>query len=178
MDIKQLTVGSLFTNCYILADKDRAIVIDPGDEAGRIFRELQSKKTDYIILTHYHFDHSTAATELKKLTGAKILIHQNEKEYLSVVVDRYLKEGEEIGAGRIRLKVIHTPGHTPGSICLLGENFIFTGDTLFAGGATGRTDFPGGSPQEMERSLIKLKKILRPPLMVYPGHGESFTISS
>ena len=132
-------------------------------------------KIRYIVNTHGHPDHIFANEDIRKETGAKILIHEAEKDFIRFRADKFLKDGDEIKIGESVLKILHTPGHTRGGICLLGENSIFTGDTLFKDGY-GRTDLPGGSEKELERSLEKLEKILKPGMTVYPGHGEIFKI--
>jgi len=116
-----------------------------------------------------------ANEKIKKATGAKILIHEAEKDFINFEADGFLEDGDEIKIGDSVLKVLHTPGHTKGSICLLGKNFVFTGDTLFKDGC-GRTDLPGSSQKDMENSLEKLSKLLKPGTTVYPGHGEIFKI--
>jgi glyoxylase-like metal-dependent hydrolase (beta-lactamase superfamily II) len=163
MEIKQLIVGELATNCYLLFSKGELAIIDPGGGVDKILSEIEKfeAKPKYIINTHNHLDHILANKEIKKEAGAEILTG--------------LKEGDEIKIGDSILKVLDTPGHTKEGICLLGENFILTGDTLFKDGH-GRTDLPGGSQKEMEKSLDKLSKFLRPGIIVYPGHGESFKI--
>jgi len=160
MEIKRLIVGDLETNCYLLISENKLIIIDPGGSVEKILKEIKKTKAipKYIINTHCHPDHISANNKIKEETGAEILT---------------LKGKEEIKIGKSVLKVIHTPGHTKDSICLLGENFIFTGDTLFKNGY-GRTDLPGGSQKELEESLKKLSKLLKPGSMVYPGHGEIF----
>ena len=159
MELKHLIVGPLLTNCYILISEGEALVIDPGGGLKRILKEIGEAKLKYIVLTHHHWDHVSEALKLKEKTGAKILTN--------------LKEDDEIKVGDSVLKVISTPGHTKESICLLAEDFIFTGDTLFEDG-TGRTDLPGGSQKDLENSLSKLKKILKPGTKIYPGHGPTF----
>ncbi|MBC7074226.1 MBL fold metallo-hydrolase, partial [Candidatus Parcubacteria bacterium] len=166
-------VGPLLTNCYLLISSKEAIVIDPGGEIKEILKEIEGKKLKAIILTHYHWDHTLGAKLLKEKTGAPIFIHEKDKEFLKIKADVFLKGGEEIQLGKETLKVLHTPGHSPGSISILGENFIFTGDTLFADGV-GRTDLPGGSQKDLEYSLQMLKKIIQPKMKVFPGHGPSF----
>ncbi|MBZ9578562.1 MBL fold metallo-hydrolase [Patescibacteria group bacterium] len=175
MEIKNLIVGPIFTNCYLLTSKDETAVIDPGGGAEKILKEIEDnrKKLKYIILTHSHWDHTSAALKIKGETGAKILIHKAEKDFLNFEVDKFLKEGDKIKIGDIILEVIHTPGHTKGSICLLEKDFIFTGDTLFKTGF-GRTDLPGGSSKDLQESLEKLSKLLKPGMKIYPGHGEIF----
>jgi len=173
MRIKHLIVGPLLTNCYILISEGEALVIDPGGGLKRILEEIGEAKLKYIVLTHCHWDHLLAAPKLKKATRAKILIHEGEKDLIKFEVDQFLKNGDEIKVGVISLKVIHTPGHTKGSICLAGKNFIFTSDTIFEDGY-GRTDLPGGSQKDLENSLSKLKKILKPGFKIFPGHGPPF----
>jgi len=175
MEIKLLKVGSLQTNCYLLISGNELGIIDPGDEADKILEEVRKMeaKPKYIIDTHYHYDHILANQEIKKETGAKILIHEKEKDFIDFEPDKFLKEGDKIKIGESILEVIHTPGHTKGSICLLGKSFILTGDTLFKVGY-GRTDLAGGSQQDMEKSLERLSKLIKPGMMVYPGHEEPF----
>jgi hydroxyacylglutathione hydrolase len=179
MRIKYLKVGPLETNCYFLISRKEMVIIDPGDESLKIIEEL--KKTEaslkFIINTHYHPDHVSANQEIKNKTGSKILIHEAEKEFIDFRADIYLKDNDKIKIGDIILKIILTPGHTKGSICLLGDNFIFTGDTLFKEGY-GRTDFDGGSQKEMKKSLIKLSKLIKPGMTVYPGHDEIFNFDN
>jgi len=175
MEIKQLIVGELDTNCYLLISEGELAVIDPGGDSDKILEEIQKSKakTKYIINTHCHPDHISGNEKIKKETAAEVLIHEKEKDFIAFQADRFLKEGDKIKIGDIVLKVLNTPGHTRGSICLLGDNFIFTGDTLFKEGY-GRTDLPGGSQREMEDSLRKLSEILKPGMIIYPGHGQAF----
>lgn len=181
MEVKTIVVGPLMTNCYLLIDQSEMIVIDPGEEVNLIYREIekQQQKLKAIILTHYHFDHVRAAQELKAKTGAKIMIHQQDKDFIDFSADQYLKEGDEIKIGQEVLKVIHSPGHTQGSICLLGQNEIFVGDLIFAEGY-GRTDLAGGSEEEIQESFKKIKKLLEQNknLICYPGHGDQFKLSN
>lgn len=178
MEIKRLIVGVLDTNCYLLVSGNEVGVVDPGDEAGKILEEINKTGAElkYIINTHYHFDHTLANKEIKSKTGAEILIHEAEKDFINFEADRFLKEGEEIKIGNDILKVIHTPGHTAGSISLLAEDFVLVGDLLFKDGH-GRTDLSGGSQEEIENSLKKLTKLLSTETAIYPGHGESFKYS-
>ena len=161
MEIKKITVGFLLTNCYLIISKNEIAIIDPGDEADKILKEIEKTNAQlkYIINTHLHPDHILANKELAEKTTAQIL--------------KNLKNNDQIQIGDIVLKVINTPGHSKESVCLIGKNFIFTGDTLFKDGY-GRTDLIGGSEKEMKKSLEKLSKIIKPGMTVYPGHGESF----
>jgi glyoxylase-like metal-dependent hydrolase (beta-lactamase superfamily II) len=173
MEIKQLVVGPLLTNCYILISNKEAVVIDPGAGLKKILKEIEGKKLKYIILTHYHWDHILGALKLKEKTGAKILIHKGEKDFIKFQPDQLLDGGEEIRIGNEYLKIIHTPGHTKGSISILGKDFIFTGDTIFEDGY-GRTDLPGGSKKDLKESLEKLEKVIKKGTKIYPGHGPTF----
>ena len=177
MNIEHLVVGPLLTNCYLVISKDELIIIDPGGEADKILKEINKikAKPKYIINTHFHPDHTSENLRIKEETGAEILIHEKEKDFIDFKADRFLKEEDKIKIGDSVFKIIHTPGHTPGGICLLGENIVFTGDTLFRDGY-GRTDLPGGSPEDLKESLRKLSKLLKPNMIVYPGHGEIFKI--
>jgi glyoxylase-like metal-dependent hydrolase (beta-lactamase superfamily II) len=175
MEIKQIIVGKLQTNCYLFISKKEMAAIDPGGEPRKILAEIENSGAEvkYIIDTHYHFDHMLANKEIEEAAKAKVLIHEGEKNFIAFEPDHFLKEGEIIKIGDESLEVIHTPGHSRGSICLLGNGFIFSGDTLF-NGSYGRVDLPGGSAEGMAGSLEKLAKIITPGMTVYPGHGHIF----
>ncbi len=187
--VTRLVVGEMATNCYLLQSGDEIAIIDPGFEPERIYNQLKEIKatTKYIINTHGHIDHISANARLKELTRAKILVHHRDAELLTqpaknlafflggtvdlIKPDRLLHEEDIIEVGEEKLTVIHTPGHTPGSICLVAKDFAFTGDTLFID-SIGRTDFPDGSEREILGSLRRLKEILTEKMTIYPGHGE------
>ncbi|MEO0019770.1 MAG: MBL fold metallo-hydrolase [candidate division WOR-3 bacterium] len=190
--IERLEVGPLLTNCYILKSGDEMVVIDPGGDAEAILgrAEKLGGVVKFIINTHGHIDHIAANGEVAEHTNAPILIHKLDGAMLvspdanlslmmgmrikSPQPSRFLVEGDEIVIGDETLKVIHTPGHTPGSICLLGSDYAFTGDTLFLD-SIGRVDLPGGSEMEMQASLVRLQGLLRKETMLYPGHGNTGT---
>jgi len=161
MEIKKIVVGSLQTNCYLLASNGESAVIDPGDEAQKIIGEVAKigAELKLIINTHNHFDHIGANAELE--------------EEFRVPIRMNLKDGEILAVGGSELKVVQTPGHTPESVCLFGEEFVISGDTLFADGF-GRTDLDGGSNEDMALSLKKLDGMIPEGTMVYPGHGDIF----
>jgi glyoxylase-like metal-dependent hydrolase (beta-lactamase superfamily II) len=183
MFVKMFTVGMLGTNCYVVGDKDsgEAVVIDPGfdsePEAQQILDEIERNglHIKYIVNTHGHPDHNGGNSILKNHSHAPILIHEADAPMLNgPPADRRLREGDIIEAGKVKLKVIHTPGHSPGSTALLTEDYVFSGDTLFAG-SIGRYDLPGASHEELVNSL---KKLLTLPdhVKVCPGHGPATTI--
>jgi glyoxylase-like metal-dependent hydrolase (beta-lactamase superfamily II) len=183
MLVKMFTVGMLGTNCYVVGDKDsgEAAVIDPGldteSEAQHILDEIERNglRIKYIINTHGHPDHNGGNQTLRNNSHAPILIHDADASMLNgPPADRRLSEGDTIEIGNLKLRVIHTPGHSPGSIALLAEDYVFSGDTLFAG-SIGRYDLPGASLNELVNSL---KKLLTLPdhVKVCPGHGPVTTI--
>lgn len=188
MNIKAMQVGPIGTNCYILEDEGekRAAVIDPGDEAGRILsvlREMDSQ-VDYILLTHGHYDHTTAVPELHEaLPDAKIYIHKADANgtgsrifpLAGQVKDLlFYDEGDALPLGALTVEVLHTPGHSKGSVTLKVRDVLFTGDTLFAGDC-GRTDLPGGSYEEILASLGRLGR-LEGNFHVCPGHEQTSTM--
>jgi len=187
--IERLVVGPLATNCYILKSGTELAVVDPGGDAEMILARAKDLGgiVKYVIDTHGHIDHIAANREVIEATGAQLLIHgfdagllAHPDENLSSLMgmrltspapNRLLKEGDKVVVGEDEMKVLHTPGHTPGGICLLASDYAFTGDTLFVD-SIGRVDFPGGSEVQMQASLDKLQMQLRKDTMLYPGHGE------
>jgi hydroxyacylglutathione hydrolase len=188
MQIQSFNVGMLSTNCYVAncPETKEAIIIDPGldaaQEADQIFRYVNANalKVKFIVNTHGHSDHIRGDALLKKKYGVPICIHAFDVHCLNGLGEKIppanimLEDKRLLKFGQMMLRVVHTPGHSPGSISLVGENLVFTGDTLFAGGI-GRTDFPGGSDSDMRLSLKKLL-LLPDDYMVYPGHGGVSTI--
>jgi glyoxylase-like metal-dependent hydrolase (beta-lactamase superfamily II) len=188
MQIQTFNVGMLSTNCYVVNSPETkdAIIIDPGfdapNEADQITCYVDEKalKVKFIVNTHGHSDHIRGNDVMKRKYSVPICIHAYDAPCLnglgkSIAPDNVLLEdGELLKFGQTTLKVMHTPGHTLGGISLVGENLVFTGDTLFAG-SIGRTDFAGGSDRDMRRSLEKLL-CLPDNYVVYPGHGAVSTI--
>jgi hydroxyacylglutathione hydrolase len=172
MEIKKITVGGLDNNCYVLVSEGNGIIIDPGDEPEKILSGVQELHVEIILATHRHFDHITALKQVKEVTGAEAAIHR-----LDWVdgFDRELSDGQIITFGAEQLKVIHTPGHTPGGCCFLVGNKLFSGDTLFPNGH-GNTMFPGGNEADILRSIREKLMVLPDATMVYPGHGPETTI--
>ena len=189
MKVKLLRVGPIGTNCYILEDDQTnlAAVIDPGDEPELIQEALEKEGVEvrYLLLTHGHYDHTTAVPALHRVyPQADIYIHQADANGagstlfpLAGEVDdlKLYDEGDVIRLGDHEIQVLHTPGHSPGSVTLKVEDVLFTGDTLFAG-SCGRTDLPGGDPMEMLASLRRLGR-LEGDYTVYPGHMDSTTLA-
>ena len=183
MNIQKLTLGLYQTNTYLLANDTEAVVIDPGYEADTILDALAGKTLKAILLTHGHFDHVGAVKELVAETGCAVWIHAAEATMPPMVTAGPLyfthtyDEGDTVSpiAG-LELTVLHTPGHTPGSVCLLMGNEMFSGDTLFAC-SFGRTDLPGGDPRKMMESLRRLAS-LQGNFFIHPGHGGSTTLDA
>jgi hydroxyacylglutathione hydrolase len=188
MLVETFPVGMLSTNCYVVSSQEtkEAIVIDPGldfsSEAKPIFDFIAAGKlkVKFIVNTHGHDDHIKGDALFQEKYCVPICIHPLDAHYIKSLENAKFpakviqEDGSLVKFGGEALKVLHTPGHTPGSICLIGSKIVFTGDTLFAGGI-GRTDFPGGSIIDMKASL---KKLIGLPLnlLVYPGHGEASII--
>ncbi len=186
MNIKTMQVGPIGTNCYLLEDEStrQAAVIDPGGDAPRLLAALKGLDVRRILLTHGHYDHTGAAAELAAaLPQAEVYIHERDyrdvdpglfplRTQLSAV--NFYGEGDRLPLGELTLEVLHTPGHSQGSVTLRCGDVLFCGDTLFAG-SCGRTDFPGGDTAKILASLRRLGE-LEGNLQVLPGHMESSTL--
>ncbi len=190
MHIQQLTVGSMGVCCYIVSCKrtGHGVVIDPGGDEERILAIIRQDnlQIEYIINTHGHPDHVCGNRTIKEATGAAIVLHQLDadffardevKDYFAVLgmeesppPEVLVQDSDLVSFGECELQVLHTPGHTPGSICLYGQPHCFTGDTLFVGGV-GRTDFPGGSMEDLIHSIRTKLLTLPGSTTVWPGHG-------
>ncbi|MDD5712453.1 MAG: MBL fold metallo-hydrolase [Smithellaceae bacterium] len=193
MLIKQMQVGFMAVFAYLLGDPETGtgLVIDPAANVDGILAEASKNHLviKYIVNTHGHVDHTSGNVEMKQKTGAQIVIHEDDAEMLvatpamilkmfgarkSPAADIAVRDGQEIKAGGLSLKVIHTPGHSPGGISLYTEGYVFTGDTLFVG-AVGRTDLPGGSAHVMLRAIREKLLVLPEDTLVMPGHNYGAT---
>lgn len=190
MKLEQQMVGMMGVCCYILSceQTQKAVIVDPGGDEQRILDRVAAAglEVSYIIATHGHPDHVCGNRIIKEATGAAIVMHEADddffsrdqvKSYFSMLgmeasppTDLRVKDGDLISFGEVSLQVIHTPGHTPGGMCLYNEPDLITGDSLFVGGI-GRTDFPGGSHVELITSIRRKLFSLPPDTVVWPGHG-------
>lgn len=195
MVLERLVLGDLQTNCYILWDKStkEAAVFDPACEGDRIIERITANglNVKYIILTHTHIDHINALDKVKEYTGAKVVVHKDEAASLNsdadvmafiinsaaprTKADVQVSDGDELFLGDKMLKIIHTPGHTVGGICVRCGNILISGDTLF-NLSVGRTDFKGGDHQTLLSSIREKIFALDGATAVYPGHGEATTV--
>ena len=192
INVKVITVGMFATNCYLVSctETGQAVVIDPGADGKKIMQTIINLGLDikYVVNTHGHVDHIGANGKLKEdlkvpilLSEKDLAIYKNPGFGLRFVLgaqpepDLFLKEGDYIEFGDCSLKVLETPGHTPGGICLLGEDVVFCGDTLFAG-SIGRTDLSGGSYARLMKSIHEVLTKLPSRTVAYPGHGPATTI--
>lgn len=194
MIFHRFILGDMVTNCYIVANEDtkNAILFDAPADADKIlqYAENNGLKIVKVMLTHAHFDHILALEEIKNRTNCDIYVHEDESQYLKdnklnlskaednlkfPEGDVFLRDEDEIDLDGIKIKVIHTPGHTVGSVSYLVEDLLISGDTLFAG-SIGRCDFPLGSLEDELSSIKNKLMLLDDNIKVYPGHGFSTTI--
>jgi len=196
MIVQGVTVGVNETNCYLVAENKgcQAAVIDPGDDAEIILERcsLLDLSIRKILITHCHWDHIGAVREIKEATLAEICCHRRDLplynaliEQLAFVgmdgkppppVDRFVADDDVVELGGLRFAVLHTPGHSPGSVSYLIDGILFSGDVIFEGGSVGRTDLPGGSASELKSSITRRIFTLPSETIIYPGHGPRTTV--
>lgn len=197
MEIKGISLGPVRTNCYWLEDETsrQAILFDPGAGPEPVIEALRGYEVQAIILTHGHWDHISGVQQLKEATGAPVWISAFEQHWLTdptlnrsayvpgvapitgPAPDRLLSEGESFTFAGQEFQVLHTPGHTPGSLSFVSQGFVIVGDALFRG-SIGRTDLPGGSLAELTRSIKTKLFTLPDEMVVAPGHGPATTIGA
>ncbi|WP_123039333.1 MBL fold metallo-hydrolase [Cohnella candidum] len=196
MTFQTFTLGPLGTNAYVVTDagRTRAIVIDPGTPDAALIRRLDGFQVEAILLTHAHFDHIGGVEEVRRRFGCPVFIHSAEKDWLTdpakngslrwpeatppiagQPADRLLADGDELELLGETFKVLHTPGHSPGSVSFLCGDLLFAGDALFRR-SVGRTDLPGGNSGQLERSIREKLYTLAEDVLVLPGHGPDTTI--
>ncbi len=197
MIVQRVSVGVNETNCYLVAERKgcQGVIVDPGDEPEVILERssLLNLSIRKILITHAHWDHILAVRKVKERTSAEICCHKDDLplynalgEQLAFVgmerqppppVDCFLADNETIEVAGLRVTVLHTPGHSPGSVSFLIDNVLFCGDVLFEGGAVGRTDLPGGSASQLKASITNRIFSLPPETVIYPGHGPQTTVA-
>jgi glyoxylase-like metal-dependent hydrolase (beta-lactamase superfamily II) len=193
-EIHTLVVGRLQTNCYVITSRPEAIIVDPGDEPERILKFIKDIKAapTRIVATHTHFDHVLGVDGVRKATKSPFMIHLDDLPMLLSMqsrvrqfmgfevspppkVDGYVKDRDVLRVGNETIQVLHTPGHSPGSISLSGDGYVLTGDALF-NQSIGRTDLPGGDLKTLMHSIKEQLFKLDDDTVVYPGHGLETTI--
>lgn len=193
MIYKRLPIGMYSSNCYILGDNGEGIIVDPGVDSEIIMDNVKKLGLNikYIVITHAHVDHICKMEEVRKQTGAKVAVHRLDAigltdyryngsalfglNYTYSAPDILLNDGDVLEAGGLKFEIIHTPGHSPGGICIKVENSIFTGDTLFKN-SIGRSDLGNGDHDDLINSIKNRLMVLPDDMEVYPGHGTSSTI--
>lgn len=195
MIIKTLNMGAFQVNNYLVIDEEakEAVLIDAGGDYNMTVKAAEEccAKIKYILNTHAHMDHIAGTEEIQRKEGARMFLHKDDefmisvfKDYLSMfgmpdynppIVDEFVEDGQELNLGNLKFKVVHTPGHSPGGVCYLIDNILFSGDTLFAQ-SVGRTDLPGGDYKQLESSIRERIYTLDDEITVYPGHGRPTTV--
>jgi len=177
VELKRLEVGSFENNCYLLISPPsrESMIIDPAAEGERILEEVKGTSVKYILITHGHMDHIGALEDVQAATRAPVGIHEQDARSLRQQPDFFLRGGQTLNMGDIALKVLHTPGHSPGAVCLLAGKILFSGDTIFPNGP-GNTAIPRADYQEILRSIHSQIFTLPDDTVIYPGHGLETTV--
>ncbi|MFC1937780.1 MBL fold metallo-hydrolase [Chloroflexota bacterium] len=176
IQIDKFTLGAYGTNSYVITCRrsSNSVVIDAPAEANKVMEALKGTNPRYILMTHSHMDHVGALAELKSRLGIPVAAHQGDANSLPLAPDMLLSDGDTVSFGQIKLKVLHTPGHTPGSLCLLTEKYLISGDTIFPAGP-GKTRAPAQLQQIIESITAKIFT-LPDDTPIFPGHGDSTTV--
>ena len=177
MELKRLSVGSFENICYILTcpRTRESVIIDPAAEPEKILRAVKGTQVKYILITHGHMDHIGALEEVQDETQAAVGIHEQDARALGRKADFFLRDGQTLTCGDISLKVLHTPGHSPGGVCFLAEKILLSGDTIFPNGP-GNTAIPRSDYREILRSIHSKIFTLPDDTIIYPGHGRETTV--
>lgn len=177
LQIERLVVGFFENNCYLLKclSAGEITIIDPGAEAENILANINPEKVRFILITHGHHDHIGALEVLRKKTKAQVGIHALDARALKSPPDLLLEDGQILKMGQIKIKTIHTPGHSPGGVCFLVDEILFSGDTIFPNGP-GNTAIPGANYQKILESIHKKIFTLPEKTIIFPGHGQETTV--
>ncbi|MBC7287024.1 MAG: MBL fold metallo-hydrolase [Armatimonadetes bacterium] len=182
--ITTVTVGPFATNCYIIGlSEGQCVVVDPGDDPELILSAIEGRQALAVLLTHGHFDHVAAAADVAEMTGAEVWAHVGDRPWLEGQWELWGLRAPRVRYNYFRdddapfgIRTIHTPGHSPGSVCYLFDGAVCCGDTIFAS-SVGRVDLPGGSERELVSSLRRLKTELPPESVLLPGHGPATALA-
>ncbi len=177
-EVKRLVVGFLENNCYLLkcVHSGEIAIIDPGAEAEKILANVQPEKVRYILITHGHHDHIGALEELRKKIKSEVGIHPLDARFLRNPPDFWLEDEQILKVGDLQIRVIHTPGHSPGGVCFLTDKILFSGDTIFPNGP-GNTAIPGANYEKILESIHKKIFTLPDETLIFPGHGPETTVA-
>lgn len=180
MQIDRIICGSLYANCYIIYEGEKGYIVDPGDQGGKILSYVKSRglNIEAILLTHHHYDHTGAVNEVVDALGCPVYIHRKDRSQVTFKAVTF-EEGQNFTLGQKIIQVLHTPGHTMGSVCFYCQDakIAITGDTIFDTDL-GRTDLSDGNPSLMEESILNVVSKWDDSITIYPGHDEKATMAT